>query len=181
MTMKCAICKKKATIETPYGERHYCDLHFSESIEKRVRKDIRINQPLDLKKKYYLPKDKTSEIKIAEDILKNIFGKNLKIENTTDLNKKNLILPKSLDEESSDFLESYFNNKHLSKNEHINPLKSLTQKEIVEIARIMKIQYKPKKTLKMLEELEEKYSGTLFSVARSSDFINKKNKKINVN
>lgn len=174
--MKCAICKKKATINTPYGERHYCDTHFMESIEKRIRKDLRINQPLDLKKKYYLPNPKNSEIKISEIILKNIFGKHLKIEYTIDFNKKNLIIPKSLDEEASELIESYFQNKEFSK-KYINPLRTVTQKEISEIARILKIQHKPKKNNKMLEELDKKYPGTLFSILKSSDFINKKIKK----
>lgn len=172
--MKCSICKKKASIITPYGEKSYCDQHFLEAIEKRIRKDVRINQPLDIKKKYFLLEKETGESEIAKIMLSRIFGEHLTIKETKNIKSKNLINARSLDDEASDFVNTYFKNKDFEKKESLNPLRSITKKELVELARILKISYKPQKSSKFLEELENKYSGTLFSVARTKDFINKK-------
>jgi len=177
--MNCSKCNKKATISTPFGERDYCDKHFMEFIEKRIRKDLRTKQTLDVKKSYFIYNNKSHKYKITKHFLKNIFGDILKLKELTKENskKQNVIIPRSLEDESDEFLDSFLKNNILKEKKVINPLRTILEIELSEICRILKINYKSKKHNELVENLEQSYHGTKFSVMKSKNFI-KKNKKI---
>lgn len=173
--MKCAKCGKKSQITTPFGERNYCERHYVESINKRIRKDLRIHQKIDLKSEYYLKKEDSHEYFLTKHFLKNIFKDNIKY---SENNNKKIILSGSLDKDSSDFFNTFLENTTPENEIAIVPLRTVLQSEMKELCRILKINYKNKQQNFILDELEKKYPGTKFSVRKSKDFINKKNKKI---
>jgi len=168
--MKCSKCKLKSTINTPFGERSYCDRHFLDMISKRVRKDLRINQNLDVKQKYHLKKEKTHEYALTKYFLDNIFKGYL---NYNSKSKKNLILSGSLDETTDEFLHTFLKNKK-TKNLAITPLRTVLQIEMKELCRILKIKFVARKNNELSEKLEIMYPGTKFSILRSLDYLNKK-------
>ena len=171
--MNCKICGKKAAVSTPFGEKHYCDKHFLESIEKRIRKNIRINNPLDIRKSYSIKAQSEEHKILANKVLDRIFKGRLKITGKS----KNIILAKSLDLEAENFMEDFFKGRKSNQNQFPNIFGSVIEKELHEIARILKIRLKSRKDKTFLGKLEKMYPGTLFSVSKSRDFVIKKIKK----
>jgi hypothetical protein len=78
--MICKKCNKKAIEEVEYAGFHYCDNHFLELMEKRVRKNLRTMKLIDIKKKYILYDDSSSESELTEYFLAKIFKGHLSIE-----------------------------------------------------------------------------------------------------
>jgi len=170
--VKCSKCKSKACVETPFGERHYCDRHFLESIEKRVRKELRTKQKLDVKKEYFIFNDGSHEFELTKHFLKEIFNNRLKLKLTKQESKAQ-IFPCSLDSETSGFLESFLDDKDYKKKRFM-PLIVVSQAEMEELCRIKKIKYKEKKFNGILDELESDYPGTKFSTLKTLDSESKK-------
>ncbi len=171
--MKCEKCKKAGSTKSTYTNRTYCDSHFMEMISRRIRKDLRVSQKIDIKKEYGFARSTSHETAIAKHFLSEIFGGRLKLSK----NSPNAIMPRSLDKEVKEFLEEFLENKE-SKQHLLNPLRTVLEEEIKEICRILGIRYpKNNETNEILESIEEKYPGTKFSLMKSMKEIKPKNKK----
>jgi hypothetical protein len=168
-----------------YAGNHYCDSHFLELMEKRVRKNLRINRLIDVRKEYVLMDDGSSEAKLTEYFLKEIFQGYLKMKiaknplKNKETKNKNLIFPTNLDEQVLLFLDNFLKTekekkKEMAKNE-IFPLEVLMQKEVELLCGILKIKFKPRVKKDILADLEKRYPGTKFSAFQSKMNFARKN------
>ncbi|MFT4311182.1 MAG: hypothetical protein ACMXX7_00995 [Candidatus Woesearchaeota archaeon] len=160
----CVKCGKKANINLSYSQP-YCQPHFLQIIEKRIKKELK--NKLDLKKEYAILKEDTAQFEINYHFLKKIFYK-LKIKTVKSKNYQ--INNKCLDEISQEFLEAFTCNKKIIK-EKISPLKNITLEDIQHLKKILGIKFKIKTSKDFLKDLDNKYPGTKFSVLKSYDFI----------
>tara|TARA_B100000315_G_C14575477_1_gene587684 strand:- start:2570 stop:2995 length:426 start_codon:yes stop_codon:yes gene_type:complete len=138
-------------------------------IEKRIRKDLRINKKIG--EKINLLHDDSKEFRIARLFLKNIFGSYKKIIEVKKANKKTLIAT-NLDREIKKHLESYLKNETFRKNNNNNVLNNVLEEEIIKVCQIKKLSI-GKKEIKneLIETIEKKYSGTKFALAKSFEKI----------
>lgn len=167
-------CRSKPEVKLYYVNRQYCKRHFLELIEKRIRKDIRTNNKLDLRKKYLLLNDSSKEFFLARYFLKKIFGDYLKInEVKKHKNQKNLIIPTNLDREINNDFEKFIKNKKIVNNNQIKILSNLLEGEIFLAAKLLNIKHSKKKEGQnyLIEKTEELYPGIKFSLKKSLDFI----------
>ncbi|MCC7574713.1 hypothetical protein KO361_03925 [Candidatus Woesearchaeota archaeon] len=170
---KCIKCKKESTW-TDHTNQTFCENHFLELIEKRIRKNLRINKTINIKNKeqeYYLKENKENTHLITKYFLKKIFQDKLKI---TNKEKKEIISSKTLNDEAEELLNFFMNKKEITKQE-IKPLNVITDEELKKIAEILniKITIKPKKH----EELTKKDPQILFSTLKSKEFIEQRLRK----
>jgi len=181
--MNCFKCRKKAIPDVEYAGNHYCDRHFLELMDKRIRKNLRVNRLLDVKEEYVLIDDSSSEAKLTEYFLKEIFKGYLKMKiSKKPLKNRKLILPTNLDEQVILFLDVFLKNEKRTGNEmnaaektKIFPLEVLMQKEVELLCRILKIKFKPRVKKDILADLEKRYPGTKFSAFQSRMNLAKKN------
>jgi len=155
-----------------YAGLKYCKRHFIELITKRIRKDLRTREEIDLNKKYYLLRENSPEFILTKYFLERIFEKHLMIEEVTKIKQKNMIITTNLDIEAKNFLESYFTNKKYIE-KHIRLLRTVTKEEIEKLCEVLDIKGRPKKGLAFLETIDKKYPGSKFSVLRSIDHFKK--------
>jgi hypothetical protein len=190
--MKCSKCKKEAIPGVEYAGNNYCNFHFMELIEKRVRKNLRVRELIDINKEYFLVDDGSSEAKITEYFLNKIFKGYLKLKigkTPKSIGKEtNLILSTNLDEQALIFLNSFLKNQNIKKNkvkedkikkkelQEVMPLEVLLQREIKLICEIVNVKFKPriKENKNILDELEKRHPGTKFSVFQSKMNLLKK-------
>lgn len=166
--MECFKCKKQALPDVEYAGKKYCRSHFLELMEKRVRKNLRVRELIDIQKSYYLFDDDSSEAKITEYFLNKIFRGYLKLKIGNKKSGKEIrIVPTNLDEQSIIFLNFFMENKNEKKRKEIMPLEVIQQKEIQILCEILKIFFVPRVKKDILEELEKKYPGTKFSLFQS--------------
>ena len=138
---------------------------FCNKIEKRIRKDIRINKLFSKGDKIYV-KDKLSKFLIDKIIgtLPKEFVKSSK--------KANKIVVKfTLDDECNDFLEKIMFNKNIKKVKGIKLLQTITDKEALLFAKYNNIEFntnkKNKKIKEILDRLENLYPQTRYSLLKS--------------
>ncbi|MFA6072988.1 MAG: hypothetical protein WC758_02670 [Candidatus Woesearchaeota archaeon] len=184
--MQCIKCKKSTIIDVEYAGKRYCDTHFMELIEKRVRKHLRITQMIDVKKEYVLLDDSSSEAKIAMYLLNKIFNGYLKIKIVKmkpKMKGSNVILSTNLDEQALSFLNEFLKNKNkkvddVKSNEiprgefnkkQIVPLEVLMQKEIEIICRILNVEFYPRVKSNILASLEKQHPEIMFSLFKSKE------------
>jgi hypothetical protein len=170
--MICKKCNKKAIEEVEYAGFHYCDNHFLELMEKRIRKHLRTAKLIDVKKHYILDDDSSSEAELTAYFLNKIFKGRLaiKIQQASHLedNENNIIYPTNLDEQAIKFLNFFlYDEKEKVGIRQIMPLEVLTEQEIRILCRILNIKFKKRIEENILDSLEEKYPGTKFSVFQS--------------
>jgi len=163
--LKCAKCPKMATIAIPYGERNYCDKHFLEFIEKRIRKDLRKSK-LSIKQEQILLNDNSTEHHITKYFLKDIYNGRLRFKESKN-EPECTIISRTIGEETTQFLEQFLSDKEMPANSAINPLKHITPNELKELCRILKIKYQKKENNEILENLENSYPGTMFSAMKT--------------
>jgi hypothetical protein len=183
--MTCSKCKNKSIDNVEYAGKHYCDRHFLELMEKRVRKNLRVNIDLDVKLEYALLDDNSSEFHLTKYFLEKIFNKHLmlKFRKTMPKNSSSLIVPTNLDEQVIIFLDEFLKNNKLNdqtkiktsknKNHEIMPLEVLQQKEVELLCEILKIKFVPRVKTDILKELEKKHPGTKFSLFKSRQNLSK--------
>ncbi len=142
---------------------------FCKLIEKRIRKDVRINKLFKKNDKIYV-KDKLSKFLIDKIIgtLPKTFTNNQK--------KANRIVVKyTLDDECNDFLEKIFYNKNKKPIRAIKLLRTITDKEALLFAKYNKIEFKPnkknKKIKEILDQLENSYPQTRYSLSKSIESL----------
>jgi hypothetical protein len=179
--MTCSKCKNVALKNIEYAGKKYCEKHFLELMNKRVRKNLRTRKLIDVKSEYFLLDDDSSEVKLTQYFLDEIFKGHLKFR----VGKKNssnlkLIVPTNLDEQANIFLGSFLKNKKDVLNDdvaQIMPLEALLQKEVELLCSILKIKFKPRVKKDILIELENKHPGTKFSVFQSKMNVEQKFKQ----
>ena len=174
MKTKCSKCKRDAKVSLGYGESDYCDKHFLEFIEKRIRKDLRISQRLSTKKEYFIKKSPSSEYALAKYYLGRIFNGHLNISSTKRKGRIEII-PRFLEGEASDYIESFAQDRDFSAK--LNPLRTVLFAEAAEICRILKIPHKKAESSELMEKIAEKHPETKFSVIRFMRSMEEKIKK----
>ena len=182
--MKCYKCQRSGKNKT--DNKMFCDKCFLEVIEKRVRKEIRVNDLIQKNDKLLLLDDNSKAAILNKYFLKNIirdptikikmkkigsYDPNFNYDKTDGYQK--IIVPYLLDDEISVYLGSFFNNKNeefLHSKKKIKPVIGVTSDEAKTFLRIKKIVAKKEKTSnidKMLSRLEKKYPGTRFSILKT--------------
>ena len=142
---------------------------FCKGIEKRIRKDVRINNIFEKNDRIYV-KDKLSRLFIEKMIgtLPKTFTNNPKKANK-------IIIKRTLDDECNDFLEKLLYNKKKKQVKGIKLLRTITDKEALLFAKYNNIEFKPnkksKKVKEILNELEKSYPQTRFSLAKSIESL----------
>jgi hypothetical protein len=137
---------------------------FSQRIEKRIRKDIRINRFFKKDDKIYV-NDKLSKL-----LIEHIIGTLPK----TYTNKKKankIVIKYTLDDECDNFLNNLLFNKKIKKIEGIKLLRTITDKEALLFAKYNNIKFIPNKKnnqiKNILDKLENLYPQTRFSLLKS--------------
>ena len=185
--MNCYKCKKEA--EQKIGDKDLCSSCFMRLAEKRIRKCLRdagikkgdkilVLEPITehfIEKILTMPFEKVSKkledfgIKKLSDVYSNSKLKDYiekEIVNT-------VIIPWTKDHEIEQILGNLLQNEtKLIDERFVKIFKTLTQKNVIEISKKIKIKYKQEKfsaALNKIEELEEKYPGTKDSMLKSGD------------
>ncbi len=167
--MKCYKCNNKAKVNIPHL-KPLCENCFTRIIEKRIRKNIRINKLIKKNDKllikdslslYFIKKIIKSPIKIVK---KN--GKNVKE-----------VIQWSLDDECNLFLFKFFKPNFNIKNNNkiIKLFKTVTDEELIEFSKIKHIKYrtlnKHNNIENLLNNLNKKYPEIKFSLLKCIENI----------
>ena len=141
---------------------------FCKKIEKRIRKDIRINKFFKKDDKIYV------QDKLSKFLIDHIIGTLPKTFVTKEKANK-VIIKYTLDDECNDFLEKLLYNKKNPKIKGIKLLRSITDKEALLFAKYNGIEFKPnkkdKKIKEILDKLENLYPQTRFSLLKSIESL----------
>lgn len=192
--MKCVKCGKKSQVKVQNLDA--CKSCFLKILQKRVRKEIRINQLIKKNDKILIIDDGSAESKSAIFILPKILKDlpvNIEIKKKTynigekiSENYNKIIIPWNADKEGEYFLSCVFHNKEMLYLGHFekhnkNYLKiflPVLEKEVQLYAEINKLDFKKTKRNSVEEEfldkLEKKYPEIKFSLLRSADYFSKK-------
>ncbi|MGV8161847.1 MAG: hypothetical protein ACP5N2_00765 [Candidatus Nanoarchaeia archaeon] len=166
--MKCSKCKTSALQNVEYAGNYYCEKHFLELIEKRIRRNLRTRKLLDVKEKYKFIDDSSSESRISEYFLSKIFqGRLLFKKYKKNSFSDNVIVATNLDEQVLLFLNTFLKNEKKENEKTIKPLEVVTQREIEFLCSILNIKFEPRIKRDLLSDLEKKYPGTKFSLFQS--------------
>ena len=183
--MKCYKCSGVGKNES--DNKSFCDSCFCEIVEKRVRKEIRINQLYQRNDKILIIDDDSYKSAINKYILKKIiqdptikFGikKVRSFNETVDYDKEKkyskIAIPWVLDNEITSYLKSRFEDKKietLHSKKTIKPLVAITKEEAKTFANIRKLKYvkKDKKddAEDMIDRFDKKYPGTKFGILKT--------------
>ncbi|MBN2423225.1 hypothetical protein JXB41_08435 [Candidatus Woesearchaeota archaeon] len=192
--MKCLKCNKKSCIKI--STNYFCKNCFTEVIQKRIRKELRITRVIKKNDKILIIDDGSYNSKNSVYLLKGTL-KNLpceisikkshyKIGKKIKTNANKIIIPWNLDDECEYFLYCFFNNKKpkylghykLDKKLYIKLLLNVTDSESRKFADIKKFKYKKQKKEKSLineclDVLEKEHPETKYSLLRSIEEIKK--------
>lgn len=165
----CVVCKKEAAFQL---QEWYCNACFCAVLERRIKKYIRAECPLQKGDHVIVVGD------LAHYILKKIIqGLPVKMEcretipHTLPPHTK-LILPWTMDKEASIFLDDLFQGKLVyDNNPHVIKLfLSITIPELKKYAEILHIHFSEEEhntVFDILNQLEEKYPSTKYSLVKS--------------
>ncbi|MCF7872405.1 hypothetical protein K9L97_05215 [Candidatus Woesearchaeota archaeon] len=165
--MKCTKCQKKATTTLENTKIQYCDKHFEELMEKRIRKQLRTQQKINTNKTYTIKTKNKNKETLLKHYLKNIFKGNLKLNKTS----KNEITTKTSNEIANEFIIQFLKNKKQKQKNTINPFTHITEKELQKLMKIHKIKPNQTKKQTITEKLENKYPGTIQSTIKTIEFL----------
>ena len=163
----CLKCTKSSTVDLGYTS--YCDAHFMQVIIKRVRKHM--IGVFNFKKTYYVIEGENTED--AMKLLENIYGGELKTKKAK-RSSKNTVSTLLLEDVVDDFLQSFLLNTNYRLPKGIHPFIVILRKEFAEIARILKVKWKVKKSL--LDEIEKDHPGTKFATLKSLKYFEENHK-----
>lgn len=170
--MSCSKCPGKAVYENK-NTGNLCSSCFLDMIEKRIRKELKNSGWLNKNEKVLILDDNSLEANVTEDLFKKAIGSlPLQIEKSTDLNENynHVILPWSLERETNGFLDELFNSKksEKAKTKYIKLLKSVSEEEIILIAKVKNIQGKLKGNERdYVSKLEKKYPGSKLALVKA--------------
>ncbi len=138
-------------------------------IEKRIRKDIRINKLFKKDDKIYVKN------KLSKFLIQRIIGTLPKTFTNSQKKANKIVVKCTLDDECGDFLENLLYNKKKNPIKGIKLLRTITDKEAMLFAKYNNIMFKPnkknRKIKEILDELEKSYPQTRFSLAKSINSI----------
>tara|TARA_B100002003_G_C13848718_1_gene416130 strand:- start:144 stop:587 length:444 start_codon:yes stop_codon:yes gene_type:complete len=141
---------------------------FNKRIEKRIRKDIRINQFFKKDDKIYV------NDKLSKFLIEKIIGTLPKTYTTKEKANK-IIIKHTLDDECNNFLNKILFNKKEAKIKGIKLLRTITDKEALLFAKYNNIKFIPNKKNKeiknILDKLENQYPQTRFSLLKSIESL----------
>lgn len=179
--MKCYKCHKKAQIAYPNGD--LCNNCFLDILYKRVKKQIRTENPFEKNEKVLVYG------KLAKQFLeKAVENLPLKITETAKYTKNvihdkyakydKVVIPWSADDESDIFYEEIIKEKPnfrniVDNNKIVKIFKSILDKELVQAAKILKINFKPQKRNKEVEKIQKKFSMAKFGLVKAADEFKK--------
>lgn len=172
--MNCEKCNRHTLIPTKISGKQYCSKHFEELMEKRIRKYLRIQNKLNTKLTYSIESNNKENEEILKFYLESIFNKRLKLTKITKNTVENRIIStQTADEIASEFINEFIDDKNTKNNSKIKPLSHITNKELSELKKIHKIKMtNTANSQNILQKLEEKYTGTIFSVIKTKEFLN---------
>lgn len=161
--------RKKQQIKLSYTNINYDEKTFLTMIEKRVRKDLRINKKIK-SKTILLLNDGSKEFRMAKQLLQSIFGENFEIKIVKKI-EKNVLVPTSLDRKIKKNLEVYLQNKKIE-TKKLNILNNVLEEEIILFCKLKKIKIgKVEAKLSLIESIEATHPGTKFALAKSFENI----------
>jgi hypothetical protein len=191
--MKCVKCSGKAKIHLDNLDA--CNGCFQKIVQKRVRKEIRINRLIEKKDSVFIIDDGTAEAKLICHLMKEILQDlpvtiekkrvnhvlGQEIKGTYD----KIIIPWCADKEGEYLLNCFFEGKKpkylshfkLKGKKYIKPFIHVMHKEVIEFCKIRKIKFKEIKTsslaYEMIDKLQKEYPEITFSLVRSSEELKK--------
>jgi hypothetical protein len=190
--MKCLKCKKSGAFKVQ--NLVACRNCFLEIIEKRVRKELRINQLIEKNDKILIIDDDSKESKINMFLLKEII-KGLPVEISIKKmrfilgenipgNYNKILVPWNADREGEYLLSCVLDNKKpkylwhykIMKKTYIKLLLPITSDELIIYAKIRGVKSKEEKKsemIAMIQKLEKEYPETIFSLVKSAKEIKK--------
>jgi tRNA(Ile)-lysidine synthase TilS/MesJ len=191
--MKCVKCNGKATVHSDNLDA--CSGCFQKIIQKRVRKEIRINKLIEKNDKILIINDGTAEAKLMPHLLKEILkdlpviisDKKSKYALGEEIKGKynKIIIPWNADREGEYLLNYFFAGKKpkylshfkLKGKTYIKPFIHVLHKEVEEFSKIRKIKFKETKTnsmaSEMIDKLQKEYPEITFSLVKSSEELKK--------
>ena len=169
--MLCAKCRKNIAESSLRHLGSLCRFCFCALIEKRIRKNVRINRVFKKNDKILVVGDLCCYL--VKRIIKNLPVKITRTNRIKKLRGYKAVAPSTLDDEINHFLESIFLNKKIKEAGYIKLLKNITDEEAALFAKFKGIAFKPnrknKEVQEMLDKLSEKYPGIKFSLLKSSE------------
>ncbi|MFH1510635.1 MAG: hypothetical protein ABIF10_03005 [Candidatus Woesearchaeota archaeon] len=164
--MRCLKCNKQAQT----GLRHLgrlCKICFCQTIEKRIRKYVRIN-------KVFSKNDRIIAVGPLNQYLiqRIIEGLPAKIISAKRPGKGKNIILKTADDIACELLQGMLQNRK-TKNQHTSIVRVCTDEELMLFCKYRKISFKPNNkdpdVMKILNTLQKKHPETKFSVAKSEE------------
>ncbi|MBN2367899.1 hypothetical protein JXC34_02695 [Candidatus Woesearchaeota archaeon] len=191
--MRCVKCGKPSELKVQNLEA--CESCFIKIIQKRVRKELRLNRLIKKNDRILVIDDSSAESKASEYLLKDII-KNLPVKITVKKISYNLgeelngdydkiIIPWNADKEDEYFLHAVFQNKDapylghykLGKKTYVKLLLPVLHDEVILYAKSKKFKFKKdeKKSYVsgLLDKLEKEYPEVKFSLLKSTIEIRK--------
>lgn len=184
--MKCFKCNNTSNLKL--DNKDICQICFVHIIEKKVRKEIRINKLFKKNEKVLFLLDGSEKAEVLKYLIKKIIKnpaikfsyKKIKIfyiEEEYDKNNEydKILVPWCIENEIEYYLSGIFTFKDQSKLLHgkiIKPLIGISRKDINNFAKIKKLQFKKSQILypdieKMIDKLEKRYPGTKSSILKT--------------
>jgi hypothetical protein len=140
-------------------------ISFCKLVEKRIRKDIRINKLFSKDDRIYV-KDP-----LCKFLIEKIIGTLPKTYVNSESLANKVIVKYTLDDEVNSFLEKFMFNKKVKEVKGVKLLRTITDKEALLFAKYNSIEFKVnsknKVITKMLDKLENLYPQTRFSAYKS--------------
>ena len=163
MMASCTVCGAPAAVDPSYNGYAYCHKHFRQLVIRRVRRDLRNSQLLDLKKPYAFRDDDSVLAVLTRGVLQDIFGPHLELESVPDVVPGDgVMLPSCLEADVSERFERYLAGEPLSL-PGVRPLRSVSVEDVNALAgsSVRKQSY----AHPLLLELERAQPGAFFAMS----------------
>ncbi|MBS3097189.1 hypothetical protein J4209_00170 [Candidatus Woesearchaeota archaeon] len=173
--MLCIKCKKKEPCIRLKHLGPLCNNCFCTIIEKRIRKHIRINKIFKKNDNILVIGDLCHYL--VKKIIKDLPVKIIKTKKIKRTKGYKVVIPWTLDDETNCFLNEILSKGKTKAREsaYIRLLENITDEEALLFSKLKGISFKPKKKNKdiksILDQLEERYPETKFSLLKSINQI----------
>jgi hypothetical protein len=181
MTMKCATCLNEATTKYPNGD--LCNSCFIDMLCKRIQKETKAANPFNANERVLVFG------KLAKAFLEKAIGLPLQInEATEEYTKKTIdkefpgydkiVVPWTANDEAELFYTEMTkmnpNMKNIgSDRKFVKLFKSITDKELIQAAKILGIEFQKVKRSPELEKIHAKYPSSIFGLGKSAEEFKK--------
>lgn len=158
----------------------YSKKEFLELLEKRVRKHLRIEKNIEVRRKYALLDTGKLDTELLLHYLEKIFNKRLTItliDSTEDVREdEELLVADCLETYASKRLNIFFNKEDIKGLEYENaPLRMISAQEVNTAGQLLELHREPVSIEnEFIEELHKKYGQTKTSLLKSFDHLAKK-------